>query len=158
MLIWRAWPIAAKIQKLHADTAGWVMQGKLNSIAVPQKIADTLGHYSIVGLLPEDHTFSKGSLFLLAPGTKCVIFDLDGKHPPDPSCQRLFSRPFFSGRQACTRSLWPFCFQGTKGLLLDYVESDFLRLSQLSMEAKRFMSQCMRGLDEIYRHNHGGRS
>lgn len=57
------------------------MQGKLNSIAVPQKIANTPGHYSIVGLLPEDHTFSKGSLFILAPGTKCVIFDLDGRYP-----------------------------------------------------------------------------
>lgn len=54
------------------------MQGRLTSVPVPTKIAQTPGHYSIVGLLPEDHTFSKGSLFILAPGTKCVVFDLDG--------------------------------------------------------------------------------
>ncbi|CAL8467040.1 g6576 [Coccomyxa elongata] len=78
---------ANKAQDQEALTAATVQflgvfktdkRGKLNSIAVPQKIADTPGHYSIVGLLPEDHTFSKGSLFILAPGTKCVIFDLDG--------------------------------------------------------------------------------
>lgn len=53
-------------------------QGKLNSVPVPPRIAQQPGHYSIVGLLPEDHTFSKGMLFLLQPGTKCVIFDVDG--------------------------------------------------------------------------------
>jgi len=58
------------------------MQGRLTSVPVPSKIAQTPGHYSIVGLLPEDHTFSKGSLFVLAPGTKCVVFDLDGMPQP----------------------------------------------------------------------------
>ena len=53
-------------------------QGKLNSVPVPPRIAQQPGHWSIVGLLPEDHTFSKGMLFLLEPGTKCVIFDVDG--------------------------------------------------------------------------------
>ncbi len=61
------------------------MQGKLNSVPVPPRIAQTPGHYSIVGLLPEDHTYSKGSLFVLATGTKCVIFDLDGE-PLTPKC------------------------------------------------------------------------
>lgn len=64
---------------------------------VPLKIAHTPGHYSIVGLLPEDHTFSKGSLFILAPGTKCVIFDLDGRHSwqslPDLDCLSIFIYP-----------------------------------------------------------------
>ena len=58
------------------------MQGKLNSVPVPPRIAQQPGHYSIVGLLPEDHTFSKGMLFLLEPGTKCVIFDVDGAPCP----------------------------------------------------------------------------
>ncbi|EIE27022.1 hypothetical protein COCSUDRAFT_83581 [Coccomyxa subellipsoidea C-169] len=77
---------ANKAQDQEALTAATVQfmgvfksdkRGKLNSVPVPLKIANTPGHYSIVGLLPEDHTFSKGSLFILAPGTKCVIFDLD---------------------------------------------------------------------------------
>lgn len=54
------------------------LQGKLANVPVPRRIASTPGHYSIVGLLPEDHTFAKGSLFILAPGTKCIVFDLDG--------------------------------------------------------------------------------
>jgi hypothetical protein len=55
-------------------------QGKLNSVPIPPRIAQQPGHWSIVGLLPEDHTFSKGMLFLLQPGTKCVIFDVDGAY------------------------------------------------------------------------------
>ena len=54
-------------------------QGKLEGVPVPPRIAQQPGHYSVVGLLPEDHTFSKGMLFLLEPGTKCVIFDVDGR-------------------------------------------------------------------------------
>ena len=53
-------------------------QGRLEGVPVPPRIAQQPGHYSVVGLLPEDHTFSKGMLFLLEPGTKCVIFDVDG--------------------------------------------------------------------------------
>ncbi|CAK0735032.1 hypothetical protein CVIRNUC_000518 [Coccomyxa viridis] len=53
-------------------------KGKLEGVPVPPRIAQQPGHYSVVGLLPEDHTFSKGMLFLLEPGTKCVIFDVDG--------------------------------------------------------------------------------
>lgn len=65
------------------------MQGKLNSVPVPPRIAQQPGHYSIVGLLPEDHTFSKGMLFLLQPGTKCVIFDVDGAPLPSIQCKFL---------------------------------------------------------------------
>lgn len=54
---------------------------------MPPRVASVPGHYSIVGLLPEDHTFCKGSLFILAPGTQCVVFDVDGAHanPTHPS-------------------------------------------------------------------------
>lgn len=55
------------------------MQGQLNGIPVPEFVWATPGHYSVVALLPEDHTFAKGSLFVLAPGTKCVVFDMDGR-------------------------------------------------------------------------------
>jgi hypothetical protein len=41
-------------------------------------MATTPGHYDIVALLPEDNTFARGSLFVLKPGTKCVLFDMDG--------------------------------------------------------------------------------
>ena len=47
-------------------------------------IAQQRCHYSVVGLLPEDHTFSKGRPFLLEPKPKCVIFDVDGT-PPQPA-------------------------------------------------------------------------
>ena len=56
---------------------------------MPPRIAQQPGHYSVVGLLPEDHTFSKGMLFLLEPGTKCVIFDVDGRPPQLPSAQHV---------------------------------------------------------------------
>lgn len=74
-----------------------LLQGKLDSVPVPPRIAQQPGHYSIVGLLPEDHTFSKGMLFLLQPGTKCVIFDVDGAPRPSihchcESCMRAVSR------------------------------------------------------------------
>ena len=53
-------------------------QGQLNGVSVPDTVWATPGHYSVVALLPEDHTYAKGSLFILAPGTKCVVFDMDG--------------------------------------------------------------------------------
>ena len=56
-----------------------LLQGQLNGIPLPDAVWGTPGHYSVVALLPEDHTFAKGSLFILAPGTKCVIFDMDGE-------------------------------------------------------------------------------
>lgn len=34
----------------------------------------------MVALLPEDHTYAKGSLFILEPGTKCIVFDMDGEY------------------------------------------------------------------------------
>ena len=55
------------------------MQGVLKSIPVPPEILAVPGHYSVVGLLPDDHTFAKGSLFVLAPGTQGVVFDVDGE-------------------------------------------------------------------------------
>lgn len=53
-------------------------QGQLNGIPLPEEVLRTPGHYSVVALLPEDHTYAKGSLFILAPGTKCIVFDMDG--------------------------------------------------------------------------------
>jgi hypothetical protein len=41
-------------------------------------MATAAGHYDIVALLPEDNTFARGSLFILKPGTQCVLFDMDG--------------------------------------------------------------------------------
>jgi hypothetical protein len=69
--------------------SGALRQGKLANVPVPPRIAATPGHYSMVGLLPEDHTFAKGSLFILAPRTKCVVFDVDGARPASvsPSCR-----------------------------------------------------------------------
>ena len=52
--------------------------GKLGPIEVPERIATTPGHYDIVALLPEDNTFARGSLFIMQPGCKCVLFDMDG--------------------------------------------------------------------------------
>ena len=63
---------------------------------MPPRIAQQPGHYSVVGLLPEDHTFSKGMLFLLEPGTKCVIFDVDGRPPQLSFAQRLLSLQTFA--------------------------------------------------------------
>ena len=57
------------------------MQGVLNRIPVPPEILAVPGHYSVVGLLPDDHTFAKGSLFILTPGTQGVVFDVDGEPP-----------------------------------------------------------------------------
>ena len=54
------------------------MKGQLNGIGLPASVFATPGHYSVVALLPEDHTYAKGSLFILEPGTKCVVFDMDG--------------------------------------------------------------------------------
>ncbi len=57
----------------------WFLQGQLNGIPLPDEVLRTPGHYSVVALLPEDHTYAKGSLFILAPGTKCIVFDMDGE-------------------------------------------------------------------------------
>ena len=32
----------------------------------------------MLGLLPDDNTFGRGSMYMLEPGTQCVVFDLDG--------------------------------------------------------------------------------
>lgn len=45
---------------------------------MPEKIATTPGHYDIFALLPEDNTFARGSLYILRPGAKLVLFDMDG--------------------------------------------------------------------------------
>ena len=36
------------------------------------------GHYEVIAMLPDDYTSAKGSLFILQPGTRAVVFDLDG--------------------------------------------------------------------------------
>ena len=54
------------------------MQGVLKNIPVPPDVLSIPGHYSVVGLLPDDHTYAKGSLFILKPGTQGVVFDMDG--------------------------------------------------------------------------------
>lgn len=36
------------------------------------------GHYEVIAMLPDDFSSAKGSLFVLQPGTKAVVFDLDG--------------------------------------------------------------------------------
>ena len=59
-------------------TAGTQHAGRLGPIPLPEEIATTSGHYDVLALLPEDNTFARGSLFMLAPGTKCVLFDMDG--------------------------------------------------------------------------------
>ena len=48
----------------------------LKNIPVPAEILAVPGHYSVVGLLPDDHTFAKGSLFILKPGTQAIVFDM----------------------------------------------------------------------------------
>lgn len=32
----------------------------------------------VLALLPQDNTFARGSLYILKPKTKCILFDLDG--------------------------------------------------------------------------------
>lgn len=58
------------------------MQGRLKHVPIPDNIWSAPGHYSVIGLLPDDHTYAKGSLFIIKPGTKAVVFDVDGVvHP-----------------------------------------------------------------------------
>ncbi|GAB4820517.1 hypothetical protein N2152v2_007563 [Parachlorella kessleri] len=52
--------------------------GDLGPITLPPTICKTPGHYEFVSLLPDDYTSAKGSLFILKPGTKAVVFDMDG--------------------------------------------------------------------------------
>jgi hypothetical protein len=52
--------------------------GTLGPVPVPESLVTTPGHYNVLALLPQDNTFARGSLFILKPGTKCVLFDLDG--------------------------------------------------------------------------------
>ncbi|KAK9805362.1 hypothetical protein WJX73_006658 [Symbiochloris irregularis] len=52
--------------------------GRLKHVPIPSNIWATPGHYSVIGLLPDDHTYAKGSLFIVKPGTKAVVFDVDG--------------------------------------------------------------------------------
>ena len=61
--------------------------GALGPIEVPPDISTVPGHYNVTALLPQDNTFAKGSLYILAPGTQCVVMDMDGTltvrpHPP----------------------------------------------------------------------------
>lgn len=67
------------MKKCPLQTLFACLQGQLNGIPLPDEVLRTPGHYSVVALLPEDHTYAKGSLFILAPGTKCIVFDMDGK-------------------------------------------------------------------------------
>ncbi|KAL6775741.1 hypothetical protein ACKKBG_A18325 [Auxenochlorella protothecoides x Auxenochlorella symbiontica] len=52
--------------------------GRLGPLPVTQSVASTPGHYEFVGLLPDDYSYAKGSMFMLEPGTRAVVFDLDG--------------------------------------------------------------------------------
>lgn len=52
--------------------------GTLGPVHVPESMSTTPGHYNVLALLPQDNTFARGSLFILEPKTKCVLFDLDG--------------------------------------------------------------------------------
>ncbi|GMH39222.1 hypothetical protein BSKO_07120 [Bryopsis sp. KO-2023] len=52
-------------------------QGSL-IVPAPKRFTYSPGHYHILGLLPDDNTFGRGSIFMLERGTKCVVFDLDG--------------------------------------------------------------------------------
>ena len=36
---------------------------------VPDNVWNTPGHYNIVGLLPEDNTYAKGSMYILEPAS-----------------------------------------------------------------------------------------
>ncbi|CAD7701424.1 unnamed protein product [Ostreobium quekettii] len=51
--------------------------GRLH-VELPEKFLYSPGHYLVLGLLPDDNTFGRGSMFMLEPGTQCVVFDLDG--------------------------------------------------------------------------------
>lgn len=53
--------------------------GDLQRVDVPQRIAHRPGLYQVISLLPRDNTFACGSLFMLHPGTKFIIFDVDGE-------------------------------------------------------------------------------
>lgn len=52
--------------------------GTLGPVPVPESVATTAGHYNVLALLPQDNTFARGSLYILEPKTKVVLFDLDG--------------------------------------------------------------------------------
>ncbi|KAK2076228.1 hypothetical protein QBZ16_001160 [Prototheca wickerhamii] len=58
----------------HRTDAG----GRLGPLPLPPTVAAAPGHWEFVGLLPDDYSSAKGSLFMLQPGTKAVVFDLDG--------------------------------------------------------------------------------
>eukprot|EP00803_Ostreobium_quekettii_P011294 evm.model.scf_1770.2 EVM.evm.TU.scf_1770.2 scf_1770:2991-11514(-) len=45
---------------------------------LPDRFLYTPGHYQVLALLPDDNTYGRGSMFMLEPGTQCVVFDLDG--------------------------------------------------------------------------------
>jgi phosphatidate phosphatase PAH1 len=56
-------------------------------------MATNPGHYDIVSLLPGDNTFARGSLYVLKPGTKLVLFDVDGTitvGDQEVRCLRMF--------------------------------------------------------------------
>lgn len=40
---------------------------------VPDNVWTTPGHYNIVGLLPEDNTYAKGSMYILEPASLSVV-------------------------------------------------------------------------------------
>ena len=47
-------------------------------VTLPKSITARPGHYNVTALLPEDNTFGKGSMYMLPPGTKCIVYDMDG--------------------------------------------------------------------------------
>ena len=48
-------------------------QGQLRGVPVPDNVWTTPGHYNIVGLLPEDNTYAKGSMYILEPVRISVV-------------------------------------------------------------------------------------
>ncbi|KAK9824108.1 hypothetical protein WJX72_007801 [[Myrmecia] bisecta] len=81
-------------------------KGQLKKVPVPDFVYKTPGHYNIIGLLPEDNTYAKGSLFILEPGTQCVVFDLDGTITVgDIEVVTLFALDSLAGSTAASSSL-----------------------------------------------------
>eukprot|EP01026_Neomeris_dumetosa_P061563 TRINITY_DN58113_c0_g1_i1.p1 TRINITY_DN58113_c0_g1~~TRINITY_DN58113_c0_g1_i1.p1 ORF type:complete len:768 (-),score=71.74 TRINITY_DN58113_c0_g1_i1:493-2742(-) len=53
-------------------------RGLLQDISLPESMRRNPGLYDVWAFLPEDNTYAKGSMFMLQPGTPCIVFDLDG--------------------------------------------------------------------------------
>ena len=63
------------------------LQGQLRGVPVPDNVWNTPGHYNIIGLLPEDNTYAKGSMYILEPASISVVLCVTGM--PCLSCAGL---------------------------------------------------------------------